>query len=169
LVNPWVSRMNSSANRISPIGLRKQPRVADFPNLPGAGRLGIRPGQPPLRAGICRQWTGLCKAQSSSCDRAARQPSPQLVELRERLSRLQRFRAPVHRSKTGFASGSALPAIERGRFHDAAQHGATIEPFDNSRRCLRTGILTRSPKPPSAETSLTVDAGGTRVLWLLSV
>src|SRR5882757_2425318 len=94
LVNPWVSRMNSSANRISPIGLRKRCPVRAQPtslNWLVPGRLGIRPGRPPLRAGICRQWAGLCKAQSWTCDRAARTPRPQLVELPERLTDLRGF------------------------------------------------------------------------------
>jgi hypothetical protein len=41
LVNPWVSRMNSSANQISPIGHRRETlsRVAKIsPNLAGCPR-----------------------------------------------------------------------------------------------------------------------------------
>src|SRR3954471_749388 len=68
LVNPWVSRMNSSANLNSPIG--------EACEVPFAHRriaesrfhdaLGNVPNRPPLRAGICRQRGALCKAQSST-------------------------------------------------------------------------------------------------------
>ena len=62
LVNPWVSRMNSSAKQISPISRRRDvPRA--WPIFPCSGRLSRTSWKPSracrLRAGICRQRHGI--------------------------------------------------------------------------------------------------------------
>src|SRR5437868_401480 len=67
LVNPWVSRMNSSAKQISPVS-----RLRDFararPIFPCSGRLSWTSWKSSrarrLRAGICRQRYGLGKVES---------------------------------------------------------------------------------------------------------
>src|SRR6266404_9546462 len=99
LVNPWVSRMISSANQISPVSHRRDviSRVAIFFKnrqvLPK--RLGkSRPGR--LRLRICRQRAGLGKAESWATGEASREAASPLVELPELMtgSVRQTFRWP---------------------------------------------------------------------------
>src|SRR6478609_6185880 len=82
LVNPWVSRMNSSAKQTSPV--EPSPRscayAADylfagwfFPDV--LERLG--PGR--LRGGICRHRSPLGKAESAHCSPLARRPASSAI------------------------------------------------------------------------------------------
>src|SRR6202011_4292511 len=92
LVNPWVSRMNSSAKQISPISHRRDASRAR-PFLPRRqvlrGRLGTVPARR-LRAGICRQREGLGKVESWADRRSDKGMNAPLVELFERLERTLR-------------------------------------------------------------------------------
>jgi hypothetical protein len=79
--------MNSSANQISPIGLRKRNRFRAWPissdptGFPDALEIPSRTGR--LRAGICRQRRGLRKAESWAWAGAGTDAGSPLVALRK--------------------------------------------------------------------------------------
>ena len=77
LVNPWVSRMNSSAKQISPIShCREAPRAWPiFPCPAGSPETSWKPSRTcRLRAGICRQRQGI--RQGGKLGMAGARPVP---------------------------------------------------------------------------------------------
>src|SRR6266576_7233068 len=98
LVSPWVSRMNSSANQISPVSHRREviSRVDFFPKPAGSPKTLGKSRPDCLRSRICRQRAGLGRAESWASGEASREAASPLVELPELMtgSVRQTFRWP---------------------------------------------------------------------------
>jgi hypothetical protein len=115
--------MNSSANQISPISLRRRNRFRAWPifpepaGFPDALEIPSRTGR--LRAGICRQRRGLRKAESWALAKRGSGAASPLVE---------GCRGGIDRFAPGFG-GSLNPAYRCGSTRKAAINGVLTQNY----------------------------------------